>query len=185
MWWSDRTLLRSAVIGCTLAMASAVASCGFQPMYARSNNGDALKNALAAVSIEVIENREGQMLRNALERRFARGAGNADQKRFTLRVTMTEQKVASAFRKDATNTRESLTLNTLSTLSSGNKVIWTHEDSALTAYNVTADHYSVEMAYRGARERAIEQLADAISEAVAVYIKQNPNYGLAPAGTRP
>lgn len=185
MWWSKHSLLRTALIGCTLATASVVAGCGFQPMYARSNNGDTLKTALAAVDVAVIEDRIGQMLRNALERRFEQGAGNGVQKRFRLVVELSEDKVASAFRKDATNTRETLTLRAVSTLEMGGKVIWRRPDSVVTAYNITPDHFSVEMAARDARERGIEQLANQITDSVAIFLKQNPNPTPLTTGTRP
>ena len=183
--WSSKRTIRTLLLGCTLATASVVAGCGFQPMYARSNNGDALKTAMAAVDVGIIEDRQGQMLRNALERRFEQGAGNTVQKRYRLTVKMTEVKTESGFRKDATSTRESVTLTTTSKLESGGKVVWTRQHSAMTGYNITADHFTVEMAYRNARERTIEQLSDQISEAVAVFLKQNPSLGAAPAGSSP
>lgn len=185
MWWSKRTFLRTALLGCTLATASVVAGCGFQPMYARSNNGDALKTAMAAVEVTIIEDRQGQMLRNALERRLEQGAGNTVKKRYLLTVVLSEQVTESAFRKDATNTRESVTLTASTKLDSGGKTVWGRKHSAVTAYNITADHYTVEMSLRNARERTIEQLADQITESIAVFLKQNPNLGATPAGTSP
>lgn len=187
MWSSEPTPRRRIAFGFVLATSLLVAGCGFQPMYAKSNNGDALKQHLSAVEVGVITDREGQMLRNALERRFERGAGNRIAKRYRLDVTLSEQKVESSFLRDNTGSRATLTMTAMATLMMGDKRLWWGQSQSTTAYNVLPEHFSVEMSLRSARERAIEQLADDISQSVAMFLSQNPNLSNASpqAGTRP
>ena len=55
-----------------LALAGMTAGCGFHPVYGEGQPG---KAALAAVFVNIIPNRSGQLLRQALQERFGNDSG--------------------------------------------------------------------------------------------------------------
>lgn len=79
--------------------------CGFRPMYARSSGGSAgpVSGELAAVSVEVISDRPGQLLRQALQRRLEGGGGGA--RRYALAVDYSISGEGIGIRRDNTVTR--------------------------------------------------------------------------------
>ncbi|MEM8553780.1 MAG: LPS assembly lipoprotein LptE [Pseudomonadota bacterium] len=85
MWSSDRFTRRAVVVG----SVSALACCGFEPVYAPSGTGAALRGQVA---VQTPANSNGFIIRQRLEDQF----GAADNARFNLsvRVTTTERRVA-------------------------------------------------------------------------------------------
>lgn len=139
---------------------------------------------LAAVDVGVIENRSGQILRNALERKLER-AGGYVRKRYKLDVTVTENRSDQAFQKEGFGTRASLRTVANAVLveipgTSQNqvapqdrtgkpKVLWRGYSQSLVAWNLLSENYAAVVSERDARTRAMEQLADDIARSLAVY----------------
>ncbi len=68
------------------AVTVALGGCGFQPVYGSAANGGAVPAAeLAFVDVGLIPNREGQVLRQEIQRRLERG-GRSDAKKYVLSV---------------------------------------------------------------------------------------------------
>ena len=89
---SDR-LLRLVPPALALVAALGLAGC-FRPMYASTPNTPTLAGAMAAVSVDKIEGRVGQQVRNALDFGFTGGAGNAPP-RYRLAVELTELRTSA------------------------------------------------------------------------------------------
>ncbi len=84
----------------------ALAGCGLHPMFARSADGGAGPAAteLAAISVGIIPERAGQLLRQALQERFER-SGLAVPQRYDLVVTFAVINTAVGIQPDTSPTR--------------------------------------------------------------------------------
>lgn len=182
MWWPDRTkAVRAGVLACTLLLAG----CGFSPLYSAGETQDAgVARRLAAVDVGIINDRSGQILRNALERKLER-AGGSVRKRYKLDVTVTESRADQAFQKGGFGTRASLRTVAKAVLveipgvgqdqaapedrTGKSKVLWRGHSQALVAWNLLPENYAAVVSERDARTRAMEQLADDIARSLAVY----------------
>jgi LPS-assembly lipoprotein len=76
---------RRAVL--VLASGVAVSACGFEPIYMRTASGDPgpAQRELAAIHVNLMPERPGMLLRQALQKRFE-GAGDSLQRRYDLTV---------------------------------------------------------------------------------------------------
>lgn len=63
--------------------ASVLSGCGFRPLYAPIGRGAAVVPELQAIYVAVMPERDGQLLRQALQRRFE-GSGSGVAKRYEL-----------------------------------------------------------------------------------------------------
>ena len=178
MWWFKPHITpligKKQGLACALAVSLLTAGCGFQPLYGKSQGGDTLKQNLSAVEVGIIPDRMGQQLRNGLEQRFERGAGNAVKKQFILNVALRELREEAGYRKDNTPTRATLRVIADARLMVGSRQVWMGQSESVAAYNILPEHFATVMAERDARERVINDLADQISQAVAVYLAANP-----------
>lgn len=79
-------LNRRGILG--LAAASLLSGCGFQPLYMPTASGKAgvAQRELAAISVGVIHERAGQLLRQALQERFE-ASGETAPRAYELTVT--------------------------------------------------------------------------------------------------
>jgi LPS-assembly lipoprotein len=89
---------------CTLPL---LAACGFKPMYAASGTGQdgPATTGLAQISVGLIPERTGQLLRNALQERFER-AGVTAARRYDLAVVFQFSADAISVQQDSSITRE-------------------------------------------------------------------------------
>lgn len=94
-------------IGCGgFALLAALGGCGFSPVYARREAGAAApaREGLAAISVAIIPERSGQLLRQALQERFER-FGAAVERRYVLQASLRINDDAIAIQQDSAVTR--------------------------------------------------------------------------------
>ena len=153
------------------------ASCGFQPLY--STHLDRSAN-LPSVYVDIIPNRAGQMLREALQARLE-GSSTGVAKQFTLDVAYAETGQALGIQPDNSSTR-SRNIGT---------AIWSLRSAANSAVQVTGgtvrtlDGYNIideQFFYATLSEEAVQRrlasaLADQIAQGVAVYFRSHPVQG--------
>jgi LPS-assembly lipoprotein len=82
------------------ALVGAIAGCGFHPLYAP---GGATNAALGHVFVDVIPNRNGQLLRQALQLRL--DGGDSEEKQLVLSVSYVEHYEGIGIESDNVSTR--------------------------------------------------------------------------------
>jgi LPS-assembly lipoprotein len=160
--WSRRALLAAA--------AAALAGCGFQPLYAEREEGEA-EAELAAVKINTIPNRNGQILHNLLLDRM-NPKGRPVAPLYALDIQLTEQKANIGIIKDSTATLAQLASTATYTLYDLKKraVLQSGRSRSFTSYSIVQSEFATLAAEKDARERTLRELAEDITTKVAVYL---------------
>lgn len=148
---------RQALSGLTAAAAvSLLGACGFRPLYGGSSDSSFVRdNPLKGVSIDLIENREGQILRNFLIDRFQ--PDGTKRYRLTTDLDISEQDLGLAF--DATTTRSRVVVNAAFSLQYQGG---TYEFVSRSAgsYSTVLSDYGTLVARQDATERSLREIAD-------------------------
>ncbi|MEX2310912.1 MAG: LPS assembly lipoprotein LptE, partial [Rhodospirillales bacterium] len=164
------TLCVVACIGLTLA------GCGFRPLYAPPDEDTAGRGVYAfdifkRVSIDTIPNREGQYFRNQLVQ-LLQPSGRGSQTDYVLKVVLNESSEALAVQKSALATRANLRVTGRFTLQNlNNKGLDTNGTvTTLSGYNIYQSEFQTLMAEKGARERALDDLAQQLRIRLAAVL---------------
>jgi LPS-assembly lipoprotein len=160
MWWCRGLLVAVPLL----------ASCGFEPLYAE--RGDvAATDQLAAVRIEPLPDRSGQVLYNAL-RDGLNPLGRPASPDYVLRIQLEEISEELALRTDETATRVNLTLTASFALLpiEGKEPVFEGVSRTTTAYNVLASPYATLTSSEDARARALGDLAREIRQRLAIFL---------------
>jgi LPS-assembly lipoprotein len=170
MWWS-RLLTLLAVL------ALGPAGCGFHPLYAKSEAAgeSAVRGEMAQVRIGLIENRLGQQLRNALLERITPAGEPADPS-YTLSVKLSESETSLGYRRDSFATLGLLIVTAAVSLGPQG-LIRGEAVTATVSFDYLGPRYASVAMERDAEERAIQQLADQISQRVGLALKAGPAAG--------
>jgi LPS-assembly lipoprotein len=160
MWWFRGLLLALPLL----------ASCGFQPLYAERGEATAA-DQLAAVRIEPMPDRSGQILYNAL-RDGLNPQGRPASPDYLLRVELDETSEELALRTDETATRVNLTLTAAFALLpiDGRQPVFQGVSRTTTAYNVLTSPYATLTSSEDARARALDDIAREIRQRLAIYL---------------
>lgn len=168
---------RLLLLGASSAAAGALGGCGFHPLYATSGSGGGSPVAaeLAAVYVPVIAERPGQLIRQALQRRFE-GAGTGVAKRYQIDVSYTIAAEGIAIQRDTSTTRIRLVGSanwTLRTLSLERKALTSGTARVLDGVNVQNQQYfALELENQAATQRVAEALADQITLKLGTWFQQ-------------
>ncbi|AKH43166.1 LPS-assembly lipoprotein [Altererythrobacter atlanticus] len=142
-------------------IASSLAGCGLQPMYAGGGNG-AVAQGLAAVEVSPIEGRAGWLVRNALRDRLGQGGDGTAQ--YRLDILLDDQLEGLGLLTDETIGRERRTLRAryqLVDLASGDIVV-----DATAGSDAGIDVVSSEYATIAAEQTALENLARDVADRI-------------------
>ncbi len=150
--------------------------CGFRPLYSdatRTATGSTVAEALATTRVAVIADRQGQMLRNALNDRLGNRSGLPAK--HELRVTLAITRELLGVRRDETASRGRLNANatfTLAELPSGAPVV-TGRSFAVDAFNIVPNEFfAAQLSGEAAEARLAERLAeDIVSQLAAFYAR--------------
>ena len=152
MSWSRRGILA--------ALASApLAGCGFHPLYGGHTAGE-YDPRLAAIKVDPIPDRDGQLLALALREKL-NPRGVTMPTRYTLSVILTLTLTDLGIQRNATSTRSEINAAARYTLQ-GDGINIAGSSRTVSAFNLQNDAWAATVAQNDARERAIEDLADAI-----------------------
>lgn len=152
-------------------IAISLAACGFHPLYGDRSISAVSAVDLAAVQIDLIRDREGQMLRNELLDRF-QPRGAALKPLYGLNIVLTQQRVGLAIRPDETGSRANLIIVAkfaLRDLASGD-VVFAGSTRAVTGYNVLSSDFATTSSEADAIRRAVGDLTEQITTRVSVAI---------------
>lgn len=154
-----------------------IAACGFQPVYGDYGQDDAFSSVgseLNSISVDIIPDREGQMLRNALIDRLYKNGYPANPQ-FSLSVSPVEESIVEiGVDKDDNASRAQLRLSTTFRLIStnNNKVVLTRTVRATTGYNILAGQFTTYVTEDDARKQGIQNLGANIMTQLELYFSR-------------
>jgi len=162
MSWSRRGILAALA-------AAPLAGCGFHPLYGGHTAGE-YDPRLAAIKVAPIVDREGQLLELALREKL-NPRGVALPTRYTLTVNLALSRTDLGIQRNATSTRSEINAGASYTLR-GDGISIAGSSRTVSAFNLQDDAWAATVAENDARERAIEDLADAIYMQLSLWSKR-------------
>jgi LPS-assembly lipoprotein len=160
-----------------LGLGGSVAGCGFRPLYATGSSGAASPAAqdLAAIHVNLIPNRPGQLLREALQERFER-YGIDTIKRYGLTVAYGFNAEGIAIQPDSTPSFIRYTATapwTLRSLDPKQGVMTTGFARAVDGQNqLDSQYFAADLGTEAIQKRLAQQIADQISLQLSVYFSR-------------
>ena len=169
-----RAFLRA---GCAGTAVSLLGACGFRPVYMRTASGHygTAQRELQAINVEVIADRPGQLLRQALQQRFD-GSESGLQRRYDLSVDYQVPGMGIAVRQDNSVTRirlVGLANYTLRGEDPNRTVITKGNARVMDDYNIIDQQFfAADLENEAAQRRVAEATADQIALQLAAFFKQ-------------
>lgn len=161
--------------------AAALAGCGFRPIYMPTESGQrgVAERELAAVEVAIIGDRPGQVLRQALQKRFASDAGPPHRYVLTVDYRIAGEGTGIQTDNSVTGIRLSATLNwTLKSRDSIGKVLTSGSAKALDGLNIFAEQYFAStMETEAVQRRMAENMADQIALQLSVWFNKRAENG--------
>ena len=170
----------------TLATGLAASGCGFRPLYLPAGAGDAGPGSdLASISVDVMPERTGQLLRQALQERLERGAGG-EARRYTLSAALGIGGEGLAVLPDNSVTRVRLVASAswyLRGVDTAHTVVTSGSARTFDAYNVINQQYFfADLSNDAALRRIVDVIADQITLQLAAWFHAHPTAQTATAG---
>lgn len=163
---------RRAVV---LGGAALLGGCGFHPLYLPQGGNRPVSADLAAVYVPVIPERQGQLMRQALQRRM-QGTGAGVVARYELIVAPAISAEPIAIQSDSSTSRFRVNGNatwTLRRLDVARTVVNTGSSRITDGYNIINQQYfAADLENSAAINRITETLADQIVTDVAITLKR-------------
>ncbi len=160
---------RAALMGVGLL----VSGCGFRPLY---GGGGARAVQLGSIYVDIIPNRAGQLLRQALQARLEGSSERAKQ--FTLGVSYAESVQGLGVQSDNSTTRNRDVATAVWSLHPvGNPAVQIAGGSvrSLDGYNVIDEQFFyTDLSEQAAQARLAGAVADQIVTGLAVYFDRHP-----------
>jgi LPS-assembly lipoprotein len=151
-----------------LAALAGTAACGFEPLYGRKDNGSVVDD-LAAVRIEFIADRSGQILRNYLLDDL-NPRGTPAQATYILSVRIFEPRTEVGLQRDDTVTRYAYGVSAQYSLRDSRGVAITSGSSASgTSFEISDSDFATVSNQASARDRLMQQISADIREQLALY----------------
>lgn len=176
MSWSKALL----VVG---LLALGPVGCGFQPMYAKPQ-GQAASPAstqLAGIYVAGIEDRSGQILRNALVQKI-NPLGEPRQRlyKLTIKLSASQEQLAESSDGKATLGRYFVRATFNLTDANGERQLFDGNSRSVASYRLLGPRYSSTATERDAQERALADVAEDIRTQLAAYFATARANGIAP-----
>ncbi len=167
---SRRRLLR-------LSALLPLAGCGFQPVYMPTASGKAgpASRELAAIAVSTIPERQGQLLRQALQDRFADDSGTTPLQ-YDLSVSFSVSNDQIAIQSDDIATRARVIGSatfTLMSRTSPPKRVTGGSARSVDAYNyIDTQFFAADMENTAVTKRVAEAVADQIAIQLAAFFRK-------------
>ena len=153
-----------------LMMAGALGGCGFHPLYASRGMRD-WDPDLAAIDVQQINDRQGQILAMAL-RENLNPSGVAVAKRWNLQTGMRVTRSDLGIQRNATATTSEITIYaTFQVVDLKGKTVYSSTSNAVGDFDQLEDAYATQVAADGARDRAIREVADEMTLRLAIFVR--------------
>lgn len=165
MSWRNARGRASALL--LVALSLTLHGCGFQPLYADRSATNTGAAGLGDVTVAVIPDRIGQILRLELEDRFRRSPASHEAS-YVLEVSLQESSIGTAVDIDESATRANQMITARYTLRNGDEAVYSGAVSATSSYNILRADYATIVAERDARQRNVMQIADLMQRDLAI-----------------
>ncbi|MEQ8284230.1 LPS assembly lipoprotein LptE [Thalassospira sp.] len=164
--------LRAVLPVLALVALTTLNACGFRPLYATDSSGQSTASDMAQVDIALINDRVGQVTRNALLETLT-PRGQVSNPLYDLTVTLTEATSGQGFTKDneATISDYLVTAQYQLTRKSDSKVLRKGTVRARTSFNIVDSDFASIEAEDAARTDASKQLAQQLANQVAIGLR--------------
>ncbi len=153
----------------------AAAGCGFHPLYAP---GGSAQTGLRDVFVDVIPNRNGQLLRQALQQRLE-GTGTDGSKQYELSVALSFPGAAIGVQTDNSSSRTRFLGTANWTLRKagpfGDKIVSGSVRSLDGANVIDEQFFYSDLSSEAIQRRMGDALADQIVQALAIYFRAHPD----------
>jgi LPS-assembly lipoprotein len=145
--------------------------CGFHPLYAPSGPHD-WDPALAAIVVDPIRDRQGQILEQALRESLNPGDITVAP-RWRLRTLLTVTRVDLGIQRNATATTSEIIVSASYQLSNRNSQIpiYASSSQAVGDFDEIDDAYATQVAADSARDRALQQIADDMTLRLTLFVR--------------
>ena len=165
-------LTRRAVL---VGAASCLSGCGFHPLYGPMAGGGRVSDELQAIYVAVMAERSGQLLRQALQRRFE-GTESGVAKKYELTGGLGIAAEGVAIQQDSSTTRMRFIGTapwTLRMLNVEQTVLTSGNARAIDGLNVNDQQYfALELEQAAAVRRIADTVADQITLEVASFLRK-------------
>ncbi|MEM8952259.1 MAG: LPS assembly lipoprotein LptE [Pseudomonadota bacterium] len=164
---------RSVVFGaCALVATASTSACGFRPLLSKEE-GEGVRNQLAAVRVAGLGGRLGQHLVTALEDNLDPTSTN-EPVRYDLAIGLRNTNSALALQLDNTITRYNVTLTARFALRDrdSQEVLYRSEVRRVASYNVRRAPFATLTAKQDAERRAAKEIADDIRTLLALHFQR-------------
>jgi LPS-assembly lipoprotein len=160
-----------------LATGAALSGCGFQPVYMPTASGKAgaSQRELAAIQVDLIAERPGQLLRQALQDRLEMGAsGEAHHYDLSVGFSIAGEYIAVQPNSVTTRLRAIGSANwSLVAQDPGRTKLTSGYARAVDALNVfDTQYFASDLEYEAVTRRLAEAVADQITLQLAVYFRK-------------
>lgn len=160
-----------------------LAGCGFRPTYMRTASGKpgVAQRELASVDVDIISDRPGQLLRQALQERFDRAASGMARK-YDLGVSYSISGEGIAVQPDSTVSRIRLIARgtwTLRAQNPGRTVLASGNARAIDGLNIFQQQYfAADLEQEEVQRRLAGLIADQITLQLAAYFRKQAGIGV-------
>lgn len=160
-----RQILSGLSSGAGMALLSA---CGFRPLYGGSSDSSFVRdNPLTGVSISLIPDREGQILRNFLIDRFQ--PNGSDRYVLDTDLEIVEQDLGLAFDATTTRSRVIVTARFILRYQGGEHSFL---GRSAGSYSTVLSDYGTLVARQDATERSLREIADEAKVRLVAFLKK-------------
>ena len=171
MWWRKASL---PALGLLLALSG----CGFHPLYGHGNgvSGSKANDNFGLVHISPVDDRLGISMTNALEARM-HTEGSQFQPLYRLQIKMDHSTVGINYQKNATASGGETSVTAdwqLLDYQTGKRLAHGRFIST-DSVNYLGPRYASVAAEQNSQDQAVTDLADMITDRVAVYLSQHPH----------
>lgn len=158
-----------------MGLPGLLAGCGFRPVYGTGARATAMQADLGAVSVALIPNRPGQLLRQALQQRLE-GSEGGQLKRYELTVGYSVAQDNIGIQRDTTFSRLRQTATaqwSLRALDPASTLLTSGTNRALDGANVIDQQYfAADIESDTAQARLAIAIADQIALEVAAFFRR-------------
>jgi LPS-assembly lipoprotein len=161
----------------SLALGASLPGCGFRPVYMPTASGGpgVASRELAAIDVGIIPDRPGQLLRQALQKRFE-GAGGGVVRKYALGVSYSIGGEGIAIQPDNSITRVRLIARgswTLRAQDPGQTRLTGGLARAVDGVNIlNQQFFAADLENEAVQRRLAEQIADQITLQLAAYFRR-------------
>lgn len=166
--------MRNLALALALATTPLLAGCGLHPLYAGGSHA-AVAQGLADVEVPAIPGQKGWLMRNALVDRLHPGGAGEGNKRYRLDVRLDDKLEGLGLLANDTVGRERRTLRARYQLvdTTNGDILMDATAGADAGIDVVSSEYATVAAEQTALENLTRMVADRITTALAVRLRQN------------